>query len=281
MADRRRRIDRQARQARGLRRAGVGRSGSIALRHQRVLAQLLEASANDDLTVKALAERIGRLARSAAQERRALVSRVDRLLDDVKQVLMLPLATLLSPLARTVRELARDAGKEAELVVEGASLEVDRRILEQLRAPLTHLLRNAIDHGIEPPAQRQLASKPVRGRIAISVAPREGNRVELSIADDGAGIALDRVRAKALKLGLLSERAAAAATPAQLADLVFESGLSTSTMLTDLSGHGLGLAIVREKVEAMGGTVGLDPAAAGPGARFLIVLPATLATFRG
>src|SRR6185369_1643576 len=139
---------------------------------------------------------------------------VDRLLDDVKQVLMLPLATLLAPMAKQVRDLAHDNGKEAELAIAGgAALDVDRRILEQMKAPLLHLIRNAVDHGIEMPDERRRAGKPPQGRITIAVAPREGNRIELTVSDDGAGIALDKLRARALKTGLLTPRALAAMTP--------------------------------------------------------------------
>lgn len=278
MADWRRRWDKTARQARVLRRAGAADAADLPPQTRRALAQLLDGYSADELAVKALTDRLARLERAAAQERRALSTRVDRLQAEVKQVLMLPMSNLTSGMARLVRELARDSGKEVELVVQGASLEVDRRILEQMRTPVIHLLRNAVDHGIEAPAERQRAGKPARGRIAIDIAPREGNQLEIVVADDGAGIALDKVKARAARMGLQPR---AATDDAPWADLVFESGLSTSPILTDLSGHGLGLAIVREKVERIGGSVRVSPGEGGAGTQFRIVLPATLATFRG
>jgi two-component system chemotaxis sensor kinase CheA len=281
MGDWRRRWDKTARQARVLRRAGAAEAQDLHPQQRRALAQLLDGYAADELAVKALADRLARLERAAAQERRALSSRVDRLQAEMKQVLMLPLSNLTSGMGKLVRELARDSGKEVELVVQGASLEVDRRILEQMRTPLIHLLRNAVDHGIEAPVARLRAGKPVRGRIAIDIAPRDGNQLEIAIADDGAGIALDKVKARAARMGLEPPPRAEAADDARWADLVFESGLSTSPMLTDLSGHGLGLAIVREKVERLGGSVRAAPGEGGVGTTFSIVLPATLATFRG
>jgi two-component system chemotaxis sensor kinase CheA len=181
---------------------------------------------------------------------------------------------------KLVRDLAQSNGKDVELVVRGATLEVDRQILEQIKTPLTHLVRNAIDHGIETPAERQRVGKPARGRITIDITPHEGNRVQLVIADDGAGIALAKVKQRAARMGLLDVEPSPW-SPSQLTDLVFESGLSTSPIVTDLSGHGLGLAIVREKIERLGGSVSVESPPPEGGTRFCIVLPSTLATFRG
>lgn len=276
----RRGFDKRLRTARVLRRSGVAEAGADP-RTARLLGQLLDAFDADDLFVRSLTERLARHARAAAQERRAVNARADRLLDDVKQVSMLPFSSLLSSLPKLVRDLAADSGKDVEVQIDGATLEVDRRILEQMKTPLTHLIRNAVDHGIEAPEQRLRDGKPPRGRIVVAVSAREGNRVEIAIDDDGAGIRVDKVRARALKMGLRSEAALAGMDDSQVRQLVFESGLSTSPILTDLSGHGLGLAIVREKVEAMGGTIVVTPPDKGIGTRFLIVLPTTLSTFRG
>ena len=233
-----------------------------------------------ELFAKSLHERLSRLQRMAEQERRALGGSVDSLQEDMKRALMQPFAALLESLPKLVRDLARDGGKEVELRVEGAAIEIDRRILEQLKDPLIHLARNAIDHGIEPPVERLRRGKARRGCLDIVVTPREGNRVEMLLADDGAGIDLDRVKAVALKQGLLTPESAGRYGRQELLPLIFESGLSTCAILTDISGRGLGLAIVREKVEKLGGSIGIELPEAG-GTQFRIVLPTTLANFRG
>jgi len=276
----RRGFDKRAGHARLLKRNG----GVEALdnpKNKRLLARLLDAFDSDELFVKSLADRMGRVARAAAQDRRVLASRIDRLVDEVRQASMLPFSSLFTALPKLVRDLAHDSGKDVALEITGASLEADRRILEQLRTPLTHLVRNAIDHGIETPAQRVRDGKSPRGRLTVAVSAREGGRVELAISDDGAGVDVERVRGRALKMGLRSEEALAQLDAAQSAQLIFESGLSTSPILTDLSGHGLGLAIVREKVLALGGTITVGPADGNTGTRFVIVLPSALATFHG
>lgn len=281
IAEWRRGWEKHARHARLLRRAGVAQAPGIPLRSRRALAQLLESAERDDIFVRTLADRMARLERTAAQQARGLGARVDRLQDDTKQLLMLPLNNLLLPLRRQVRDLARDSGKDVELTISGPAIDVDRHILEQMKVPLLHLLRNAVDHGIETPDRRQQAGKPTRGNIAIAVWPREGNRIEIALVDDGAGIDFDRVKAAALRLGLATPDALAAMDEARLAELLFESGLSTSPIITDLSGHGLGLAIVREKIDALGGSITVRSLGPSRGTRFVVTLPATLATFRG
>lgn len=276
----RRGFDKRSRHARLLRRSSAA-AGAWNAKNARLLGQLLDAFDADELFIRSLTERLARHARSAAQERRVLGSRADRLLEEVKQVSMLPFSSLLAPVPKLVRDLAHDSGKDVDVQIEGAALEVDRRILEQMKTPLTHLIRNAVDHGIEAPAQRLHIGKSPRGRIVVAVSAREGNRVEIAISDDGAGIPVAKVRSRAEKMGLRSESALAGMDDAQARQLVFESGLSTSPILTDLSGHGLGLAIVREKVDAMGGRITVECPSSGAGTRFVIVLPATLSTFRG
>jgi two-component system chemotaxis sensor kinase CheA len=272
--------DKRAGHARMLRRSGVLEQLTNG-KNKRLLERLLDASETDELFLRSLADRLGRLARAAAQDRRSLASRIDRLADEVRQVSMLPFSSLLGPVPKLVRDLAHDSGKDVAVDIQGAGLEADRRILEQLKTPLTHLLRNALDHGIELPSQRVRSGKPPRGRLALSVSAQEGARVTLTISDDGAGVDLERVRARALRMGLRTEDQLARMAPGELLQLIFESGLSTSPIVTDLSGHGLGLAIVREKVEALGGTISVGSGEGGVGTRFSIVLPAMLATFHG
>ncbi|HEX6707321.1 MAG TPA: response regulator [Albitalea sp.] len=278
LADWKRQLDRIGGSARALTRAASrpGRGNG-----RRELAQLVDASQRNEGQVRTLLDCAHQLERAADRDSRGLGQRVDRLQADMRQALMLPFSTLLAGLPKLVRDLAQASGKDVELVTSGAAIEVDRRMLEGLKTPLTHLVRNAVDHGIEAPGERQRRGKPARGRITIEVAARPGNQVELLLADDGTGIAVDRVRERALRMGLADASELERMAPEQVADLVFASGLSTSPILTDLSGHGLGLAIVREKVEALSGSVELLSPAGGAGTRFCIRLPTTLATFRG
>lgn len=276
----RRGFEKRSRHARLLRRSGAI-EGVVDVKNKRLLEQLLDAFDADELFARSLGERIAWHARLVAQERRTFGTRVERLVEDMKQMSMLPFSSLFASTPKMVRDLARDSAKEVDLQIEGAALEADRRILEQMKTPLTHLIRNAVDHGVETPEVRRAVGKPVRGRIVIAVSARDGNRIAISISDDGAGIALAKVRSRALKMGLRTEGALSTLSDEQLGQLVFESGLSTSPILTDLSGHGIGLAIVREKVDALGGSIVALRPESGVGTCFLIVLPAMLSTFRG
>ena len=233
---------------------------------------------NNDF-IKALETRFTVEVKSAERDGRALGGMINNLLDDMKKVLMFPFSSLLEILPKIVRDLSRDSGKKIELTISGDEIEIDRRILEEMKDPLVHLVRNCIDHGIESPAERKAKGKPQRGTINISVFPRD-DKVELTIADDGGGIPLDGVRSALLKLGTLPGDKVAELGDQELMTNVFQSGISTSPIITEISGRGLGLAIVREKVEKLGGTVTVE-SAPDTGTTFRIVLPLTVATFRG
>ncbi|MFA6108989.1 MAG: response regulator [Candidatus Latescibacterota bacterium] len=227
-----------------------------------------------------LESRLAALAASAGLEARSLATRVDALLEDVKRVLMLPFSTLLEPLPRYVRELAREQGKDIELVVQGGELEIDRRILEEMKDPFLHLVRNCVDHGIERPEERERRNKPPRGRVTIAASPRNGDKVEILLADDGAGIDVAGLRAAALKLGTITPEEVGKLSDQEALSLMLRSGVSTSPLITSVSGRGLGLAIVQEKVERLGGRLSFETHP-GAGTSFRMVLPLTLATFRG
>jgi len=231
-------------------------------------------------SVKAVGYRLSRLAQGTEHDLLHLGDMVGTLLEDVREALMLPFSSLLALLPKLVRDLARDRGKEVELVMEGDTIEIDRRVLEELKDPLVHLVRNCVDHGIERPGERERQGKPRRGRVSVTVTLTESNRVEVVIADDGAGIDVIRLQEAAVKLGLVSLEGAEQADGQDSLSLIFASGLSTSPIIDDISGRGLGLAIVREKVERLGGTIAVETEA-GRGTTFLITLPLTLSTFRG
>jgi two-component system chemotaxis sensor kinase CheA len=230
--------------------------------------------------LRALESRLGNLRRNAEQDRLTVDKLIDDLLANSKKLLMLPLATFGTLLPKLVRDLTRELGKEAELTIRGDDVPIDKRILEEMKDPLVHLLRNCVDHGIEAPDVRRRARKPARANITLAIAPLNGNQVEIVVSDDGAGIDVTEVRAQAVKRGLISAEAADKLDDAGALLLVFETDLSTSPMITQLSGRGLGLAIVREKAEKLGGRIAIE-STPRVGTTIRMTLPVTLATFRG
>lgn len=226
---------------------------------------------------RALEEKVNSLRRAAEQDRLLVGKLVDDLLENSKRLLMLPVATLSTLLAKVVRDLCRDQNKQAELVIRGEEVTLDRRILEELKDPLIHLLRNCVDHGVELPDQRRRLGKPQRATIILAVTPLNGNQVEISVSDDGAGIDVEEVRAAAAKRSLAT---ADPSTDSATLELVFEPEVSTSPVVTEVSGRGLGLAIVREKTEKLGGRVAVETRP-NAGTTFRMNVPLTLSTYRG
>jgi two-component system chemotaxis sensor kinase CheA len=213
-------------------------------------------------------------------DQRSLGRMIDDHLESMKSVLMLPVSTITEGFPKLVRDLARSQGKEVELIVRGNEIDVDKRILEELKDPLIHLVRNCIDHGIKKPDERKHSNKPPQGSVTLSFNATESRHLEIIIADDGAGIDPEKVRKAAIKAGILEKDLLDKLNPQETLMLVFQSGVSTSPMITDISGRGLGLAIVREKVEKLGGSVSVE-SNPGMGTTFRFLLPLTLATFRG
>lgn len=230
--------------------------------------------------VKAVERQAVALERTAQHDRYALGKLVDDLLEDSKKLLLLPFATLSASFPKILRDLCRDEGKEADFTVHGEDVKIHKRILEEIKDPLIHLLRNCVDHGIETAEARVRLGKPARATITLTVSQVGDSKVELLLCDDGAGIDADKVRAAAVKHGLLSAEDAHRLDDAQAQALIFQAEVSTSAMITRLSGRGLGLAIVREKAEKLGGSVTVE-SQPDRGTSFRIVLPALLATFRG
>jgi two-component system chemotaxis sensor kinase CheA len=257
----------------------IERTGK-AQRGSRELPKLLEYLDSELLFLKALEERLTRLIRSTEHDQRTLAGMSDNLLRDAKEMQLLPFASLLESFPRLVRDLARGQGKAVAFTIQGDEIEIDRRILEEMKDPLIHLLRNCLDHGIEPAATRGDQGKPPQGSITLAVAQKDGGKIEILVADDGAGIDAAKVRLSARKLGLVVADEAETLADASALALVFRSGVTTSPIITDISGRGLGLAIVREKVERLGGSVAID-SHPGSGTSFRITLPLTLANFRG
>jgi len=223
---------------------------------------------------------IGNIARMANQSQRSFSAKADGLADDSRKLLMLPCSWLMDGLRHIVRDLGRDLGKDIDFSVAGGDIEIDRRILVELKDPFVHILRNCLDHGIETPAERSRAGKATRGKITVSIVRTPGSRIAIRVADDGRGIDTSKVRAAATKVGAMSSDELSHQSAREAMNLIFRSDVSTSPMITDVSGRGLGLAIVRQKVEALGGTVSVDSQLGG-GATLTLALPNSLATFRG
>ncbi len=214
--------------------------------------------------------------RPAVEEGVDALSRIVKALQgQVMAVRMTPVALVTDPLPRVARDLARQLGRDVEVGIEGADIELDRAILEELRDPLQHLVRNAVDHGIEPPEERAAAGKPARGRLSIR-ARRDRDRVVVEIEDDGRGMDPERLRAAAVGKGLLSAEAARALTVREALHLALLPGISTARTVSDLSGRGVGTDAAKRAVEAVGGTLELD-SAPGRGTRFVLRLPLTVA----
>ncbi|AGC44402.1 sensor histidine kinase/response regulator CheA4 [Myxococcus stipitatus DSM 14675] len=210
-------------------------------------------------------------------EQLALVAQVAR--DDLRDLRMVPASQLLEPLRRTVREVSARLSKDVALELAGGEVRLDRRILDALKDPLLHLVRNAIDHGLETPEERRSAGKPETGRLTVRVEPR-GARIALVVEDDGYGLSPDRVRATAVRRGLLAEEAASRLSDAQAARLVFQPGFSTREQVTATSGRGVGLDVVQATAARLQGSVDVD-FWAGQGTRFTVDLPLTLAAALG
>lgn len=193
----------------------------------------------------------------------------------IMQMRMQPIIDLLGKYRRVVRDIARRISKKVELVIDGADVEVDRNVLEKLANPVTHLIRNCIDHGIETPAQRKQLSKPATGTIRIK-AHHQGGYVHLSISDDGAGIDPQLILSKAFEKGLVTEEQIEQLTEKQKINLIFLPGFSTSETVTDISGRGVGMDVVKTNIERLRGQIEIE-SVKGQGTLVHMTIPLTLA----
>jgi chemotaxis protein histidine kinase CheA/ActR/RegA family two-component response regulator len=205
---------------------------------------------------------------SSVRENRLSSDFQDRLL----KARLVPMQSLISRLYRAARSTAIAEGKEVEIFVEGADIEVDRKVIEEVEAPLMHLVRNAVSHGVEPPKARERARKPRAGKITIS-ASYEGNQVVISVRDDGAGIDPDRIRATAVARGWIDRNAKLSDKDAM--NLIFQAGVSTAESVTEQRGRGVGLDVVRDVVSHLRGTVEVD-SRVGQGTRFTMKFPISM-----
>jgi two-component system, chemotaxis family, sensor kinase CheA len=209
---------------------------------------------------------------TAAQQVSGITSELQ---DGVMRTRLQPIENAWSRFPRVVRDLAVALGKQVRVVTEGDETELDRSIIEAIRDPLTHLIRNAVDHGVETPAEREAAGKPAEGLITIR-ASQDGGQVTIEMRDDGRGIDVEKVRAKGVERGLVTSAQAARLSPRDTIELIFQPGFSTADQVTNLSGRGVGMDVVRTNIERIGGTVDVVTQM-GFGTTYTLKIPLTLA----
>jgi two-component system chemotaxis sensor kinase CheA len=195
--------------------------------------------------------------------------------EGVMKTRMQPIGNIWSKFPRVVRDMARACGKQVHLEMEGKETELDKTLIEAIKDPLTHLVRNAVDHGIEVPEKRAAAGKPAEGRLFLR-AFHEGGQVNIEISDDGAGIDLEEVKQKALEKGLITSDQAARMSEREQLNLIFLPGLSTAEKVTNVSGRGVGMDVVKTNIERIGGAVDIQ-SRLGQGTTLKIKIPLTLA----
>jgi two-component system chemotaxis sensor kinase CheA len=193
--------------------------------------------------------------------------------ESVMRLRMVAIGTVFSRFPRLVRDLSKKTGKEIELVLKGEDTELDKTVVEVIGDPLMHLIRNSVDHGIEPPEVRRAAGKPEKGTVTLD-AYHEGNHIAILITDDGAGLDLEKIRKIALTKGLIGEREEL--SESEIANLIFLPGFSTADKVTDISGRGVGMDVVKKALNNLGGMVDISTRR-GKGTTFTIRLPLTLA----
>lgn len=212
-------------------------------------------------------------------DQRALQTTIDDLYDELLRARLTPAQTILEAFPAMVRDLCRITGKEVAWKSAGEHLEVDRKVLNLVKDPLIHMVRNAIDHGIESPDERAAKGKPRVGNISVTISALDGNKVSIEVRDDGRGFAIDAIRDAALRTHLSTPDAIATMTDAEVTELAFSAGVSTAPMVTTISGHGRGLAIVRDSIERVGGHISTR-STPGKGTTIRLDLPASIVTYR-
>lgn len=245
------------------------------------LDRMLDLSGEIAISRGRLTELLERRGAASAEALLEAHREADRLYQDLQELIMkarmVPIGPTFHRHARTVRDAASALGKHARLVVEGEDVEVDTAVIEHIRDPLTHMVRNALDHGIEPADVRRARGKPSIGTVVLRAFHEAGSMV-IQVSDDGAGLDRARIAARAVVLGLVAD--AERVTDEEAARLVFEAGFSTAESVTDLSGRGVGMDVVRRNVEALRGSVAIR-SAPGAGTEITIRVPLTLAIIQG
>jgi two-component system, chemotaxis family, sensor kinase CheA len=208
-----------------------------------------------------------------------IVKVINELYQDIMKVRMLPISIVFNKFPRLVRDLSQKQQKDINFSISGADTELDRNIIEQIRDPLIHLLRNAVDHGIESKEERKAQNKPEKAEISLSAKQEEGH-ILIVLEDDGKGIDTEKIKASAIKKGIITPESSNAISHDEILDLIFAPGFSTADKITEISGRGVGLDIVRNNIEKLNGSVHLSTRI-NKGTTFTVKLPLTVAVFRG
>lgn len=224
--------------------------------------------------------RLNLIIKSMGLEQSEMDLAITQLIESIREVVLVPFSLLTDTYPRMVRDIAREQGKKISFEVTGSDIEIDRRILEIIRDPLIHIIRNAVDHGLETENIRHLEGKIVEGKMSVDIIHNRTNQILITISDDGKGIDPQKIVSIAINKKLLNEKEAQKLTDEEKNRLIFQSGFTTSASVTEVSGRGLGLAIVQEKLNQIGGTVDVT-SISGKGTKFFLTVPVTLATFRG
>ncbi|NUM69302.1 MAG: response regulator [Ignavibacteriaceae bacterium] len=224
--------------------------------------------------------KLSKSAKDLARTRHSVSQMIDSTLTDVKDIMMMPASSMLSILPKMVYDISRELGKVVDLDIKGGDIEIDRRILDELKDPLIHLVRNAADHGLEKPEIRLRRKKSGAGKLRVILSNIDSSKFEILVEDDGNGIDVERVKEKAVKNGLITQKEAFEMSLTDAYALIFKSDISTSPVITDLSGRGLGMSIVLEKVEKLGGNI-ITESEPEKFTRFRLILPLSVATLRG
>jgi two-component system chemotaxis sensor kinase CheA len=258
----------------------IAKSGGVAAQSVRVHVDLLEKLMTG--VSELVLTRNQLLQTLRAQKEQAFAAPLQRLnqvvselQEDVMRTRMQPIGNAWQALPRLIRDLASDLGKKITLEMHGAETELDKQVFELIKDPLTHMVRNSADHGIEPPSERASLGKPETGRIVLE-AFHEGGYVVIVLRDDGRGLDIERIRAKAVAQGLATEAETAGLTETQLLQFIFRPGFSTAERITAVSGRGVGMDVVRTNIERIGGTIEVR-SRRGSGTTFVVRIPLTLA----
>ncbi|HEY8470676.1 MAG TPA: chemotaxis protein CheA [Longimicrobiales bacterium] len=261
---------------------GVGQPLDMAGRHVRVALGVLDELSDGVGELAVLAGRLREMAAEGGKALTELADRFERLIGDLQHTVlrmrMVPVGDVFDRFPRLVREAARELGRQVDFEIRGREIEIDRAILDQLAEPLLHLLRNAVDHGLEPPEERRARGKPERGRLLLQAA-RERSSVVIRVEDDGRGVSRARIAERARAAGLIPDGAPAELSDEELLRLMSRPGFSTAEKVTEISGRGVGLDVVVNTVRRLGGALEMRTEE-GRGTRFTLRLPLTLAVIQ-